>query len=56
MLSPTERARLRFSLVLSPRAHPGAGDGLDSLDGLKTKSEGKQGTGGAAGPNNADRI
>jgi hypothetical protein len=57
VLLPTERACPRFSLVRSPRAHPGgAGDGLGSPDGLRAYSGGKRGTGGTAGPNNAVRM
>jgi hypothetical protein len=39
-----------------PERTPGAGDGLSSPDGLKAKSRGKRGAGGAAGPNNAVRM
>jgi hypothetical protein len=56
VLSPIERARPRFSLVRSPRAHPGGEDGLGSPDGLRAYSGGKRGTRDAAGPNNAVRM
>jgi hypothetical protein len=45
-----------FSRLESPSAPRGAGDGLDSPDGLRAYSRGKGGTGGAARPNNAARM
>jgi hypothetical protein len=46
-----------FSHPESPSAPRGAGeDGLGSPDGLRPYFGGKQGTGGATGPNNAARI
>jgi hypothetical protein len=43
VLLPIERARPSFSLIRSPRAHPGgAGDGLGSPDGLRAYSGGNE--------------
>jgi hypothetical protein len=56
VLSPTERACPRFSLIWSPRAHPGS-QGLPGLSGwIKALFRGKRGTGGAAGLNYAVRM
>jgi hypothetical protein len=45
-----------FSHPESPSAPRGTGDGLGSPDGLRPKSGGKRGTGGATGPNIAVRM
>jgi hypothetical protein len=59
-LWPTPRARSTFRAFLfrseSLTAPRKAEDGLGSPDGLRAYSEGKRGTGGTAGPNNAVRI
>jgi hypothetical protein len=45
-----------FSRPKSPSAPQGTGDGPGSPDGLRPKSGGKRGTGGATGPNTAVRM
>jgi hypothetical protein len=45
-----------FSRPESPSVPRGTGDGLGSPDGLRPKSGGKRGTGGATGPNFAIQM